>query len=100
MNLTAASFIVAVVSGIIFLVSITRQSLKDPEVGDVFVHTNPGTGANPHEKPRPFVKIYKVEEIKAGSARISYHRIAIDGTHHSGEDWQRLSYLGQYDKKL
>jgi len=89
------------ISGFIFLVSlIEKESKRTIEIGDVFGSSNPGRGSNPREKPRPFVTIFRVEEIINGKARLSVRYMHMDGKHHSGERWEDVKYTGTLDTKL
>ena len=94
---TIISGIVCLIAGIICVLSITVGS--GPQVGDVFVHANPGTGSDPDEPADPFAQIYRIEEIREGKALVKIHSVHLDGRVVHAEYWRNLSSVS-YDEKV
>lgn len=91
------SGIIAVISTIVLLVSVTMP--RKINVGDRFVHVNPGASDDPTMPPDPFVAIYTIEEIKDGKARRKWLVLHTDGRVQKYESWSSSSY-GAFDKRF
>lgn len=64
------------------------------EEGDLLGMVNPGRSNNPDEKPRPFVAIEHVLEVKEGKALIVTHYLNADGTYFSSDPkWMDINSL-------
>lgn len=90
------SGIIAVISTIVFLISLSMPTKI--VVGDRFVHGNPGHSNNPTIPPDPFVGMYTVEEIKNGKARCKWVVVHADGRVQKYEAWS--SSYGVFDKRF
>jgi hypothetical protein len=91
----------SVISMFVFIMSLVIASgPKMAQSGDVFVHANPGKAQSPYEPNIPFAGIYKVTEIKDGSAHVEGYWFYLDGDSVKIDRWDRAYGLGKIDVKV